>query len=390
MEPRVHIRRLVVCALACIIGATDVSASTFDELVSGAASARRSNKIPEAIELYRQALDLKADWAEGWWFVGTLSYSLYRHADCESAFTRFVQLDDKRVMAWALLGLCEFETGHYEGAQSHLHRGLAPGSELAPELEAGARFHYGLLLTKAGLFDQGRRELAHFASGAAAEPILLTGIGLNTLRMPLLPKEIPAEQQDLLVKAGKVTAAWMLHPEAVGAEIAATTVGDAGEAERRFRELEDQFHDLLKSYPASPGVHFLYATYLSSSRPDQAQTEFRRELEVNPRNAAALAMTVLAQLTHGDADAALASAKEAAAEQNSDPLVEYAYGKALLAAGLLAEGIDRLKTAESLDPQGINYHAALAGAYSKAGRYNEAREERQTARAMAEGLVAPN
>jgi tetratricopeptide (TPR) repeat protein len=379
-----------VCALTWVIAATSVYASNFDELVSGAAAARRDNKIPEAIELYRQALHLKADWAEGWWFVGTLSYSLYRHADCESAFTRFVQLDDKREVAWALLGLCEFETGHYQSARAHLHRGLAPGGKLAAELDAGARFHYGLLLTRAGLFDQGRRELTRFAGGAAGEPVVLAGIGVNALRMPLLPNEIPADQQDLVEKAGKATSAWMLHPQALGAKIAATTVGDAGEAEKQFRDLENQFYGLLKSYPTAPGVHYLYGIYLSSSRPDQAQTEFRRELEVNPQNAAAQAMTVLAQLTHGDAPDALTNAKKAAAEEASDPLVEYAYGRALVAAGSLAEGIERLKAAEDLDPQVLNYHTALAGAYSKAGRYNEAREERQAALAMAEGLVAPN
>ena len=390
MATRVRIRRLLVWAFACSFAAGGVYAASFEDLVNAAAAARRANQIPEAIDLYRQAVALRADWAEGWWFVGTLSYSLFRHADCESAFARFVELDDKRQMAWAVLGLCEFENGHYDRSQSHLQRALAPGGKLAPELDAGARFHYGLLLTKAGIFDPGMRELARFANQAATEPLALTGIGLNALRMPLLPGEIPPGQRDLVEKAGKATAAWLIHPEAVGAEIAATAMGDAGEAEKQFRALEDLFHDLLQSYPNAPGVHFLYGTYLTSSRPDQGQAEFRRELTVNPNNAAALAMTVLAQLTRGNVAAALSGAKKAETEKTSDPLVEYAYGKALVAAGSIAAGIDRLKTAESLDPEGLAYHTALAGAYSKAGRYDEAREERRTALTMAEALIAPN
>jgi tetratricopeptide (TPR) repeat protein len=390
MATRVRIRRLLVWAIATSYAAGGGFAASFEELVNAAATARRANQIPEAIELYRQAVAQRPDWEEGWWFVGTLSYSLFRHADCENAFTHFVELDDKREMAWTILGLSEFENGHYDSSRAHLQRGLATGGKLAPELEAGARFHYGLLLTKSGLFDPGMRELARFAGQAATEPLALAGIGLNGLRMPLLPSEIPPEKGDLVEKAGKATAAWLIHPEAVGAEIAATTVGDAGEAEKQFRALEDLFHDLLQSYPKAPGVHFLYGTYLTSSRPEQGQAEFRRELEVNPGNADALAMTVLAQLTHGSLAAALASAKKAESEKASDPLVEYAYGKALVAAGSISAGIDRLKIAESLDPDGLAYHTALAGAYSKAGRYEEAREERRTALTMAEGSVAPN
>jgi tetratricopeptide (TPR) repeat protein len=388
MQTRVHIQRLLVWVFAWTFATAGGYSSTFEELARVAADARRGNRLPEAIELYRQALEVQPDWAEGWWFAGTLSYSLYRHAECETSFTHFVQLDDKRELAWALLGLCEFETGHYDSAQRHLQRGLS-GGELPPEIEAGARFHYGLLLTKAGLFDRGSRELTRFARGGASEPMLIMGIGLNALRLPLLPTEIPAEQQDLIAKAGKVTCSWLIHPEALGAEIAATTVGAAGQAEKTFRELEDQFHDLVNSYPAAPGVHYLYGMYLGSSRPAQAQAEFRRELEVNPENADARAMIALAQLMHGDAADALIDAKKAA-EKASDPVVEYAYGKALVATGLLAEGIARLETAERLDPAALTYRAALAGAYSKAGRYDDARQQRQAVLTMAEGQVGPN
>ena len=97
------------------------------------------------------------------------------------AFDEFVKLDDKRALAWSLLGLCEFETGKYDQAFDHLRRGLAAGKDLPPEVEAGVRFHYGLLLSRAGLFDQGKRELERYARGGAHEPMLIAGLGLNAL-----------------------------------------------------------------------------------------------------------------------------------------------------------------------------------------------------------------
>jgi Flp pilus assembly protein TadD len=119
-------------------------------------------------------------------------------------------------------------------------------------------------------------------------------------------------------------------------------------------------------------------------RPDEAPAEFRRELELNPESTGARAMLALLTM-QGDAAAALADAKRAASEKPSDPLADYAYGKVLIATGALAPGIERLEAAERLDPAALEYHLALAAAYSKAGRNNDARRERKMSIAMAKG-----
>ena len=337
-------------------------AATFDELAGSATAARRSNNMPEAIDLYRQALSLKADWEEGWWFVGTLSYTLYRYADCENAFTHFVQLDQTRVLGWDLLGLCEFETGHYDSATAHLGQGISQGAGVPPEVDAGVKFHYGLLMTKAGFFDRGRRQLAQFARTGADEPTVVSGLGINALHARMLPTEIPADRQDAITRAGKASCAWIL--------------GEMGKADA-------ELSGLVKDYPTLPGVHYLYGAFLTESRADEAKIEFRRELEVNPRNAEAHAMlSLLAE----DSAAALAQAKEAASEQPLDPIVEYAYGKALIGSGKLAAGIAQLESAKRSDPEALEYHLALAGAYAKAGRHSDERRERLKSISIAKGL----
>jgi tetratricopeptide (TPR) repeat protein len=338
-------------------------ASSFEELAAQAGAARRGNHIPEAIELYRQAVQLRASWVEGWWFLGTLSYATYEYADGEAAFDQFVKLDDKRALAWSLLGLCEFETGKYDLALEHLRIGLA-GKVPDPEVEAGVRFHYGLLLTRAGLFEQGNRELGRYAQSGAHEPMLIEGLGLNALHQQWLPKEVPAERLDAVMKAGAAARSWIL--------------GEAGPAETGFQEL-------VKEYPTVAGVHYLYGTYLSSLHPQEAMAEFRRELELNPDNADADAMMALLLVHAKDLSGALPYARKAAGEKAADAMAEYAYGEVLLGTGDLRPAIARLEAAERLDPAVLQYHTALAAAYSRAGRDQDARHERRVSLEMATG-----
>jgi tetratricopeptide (TPR) repeat protein len=338
----------------------------FDELAAGAAAARRANNIPEAIGLYRQAVQLRASWVEGWWFLGTLSYAAYEYSGCEAALNEFVKLDDKRALAWALLGLCEFETGRYDPALDHLRQGLAAGGGLAPEVEAGVRFHYGLLLSRAGQFDLGMRELERYARGGAHEPMLITGLGLNALHEPGLPKEVPPERLDIVTRAGTAVCSWIL--------------GETDKAQASFEEL-------VKSYPTAAGVHYLYGTYLTSKRPEDAMAELRRELELNPTHADAGARLALLLLHAGDPSGALPYARKAA-EGASDALVEYAYGEVLMATGDLRPAVTRLEAAERLDPVALKYHMALASAYSRLGRYTDARRERQASLDLAAAMAA--
>jgi cytochrome c-type biogenesis protein CcmH/NrfG len=73
-------RTISVLALAVVLAAIPAFAqkaaepanAKFDRLSKGATDARMQNRTEEAIGLYRQALDLRATWAEGWWFLGEL------------------------------------------------------------------------------------------------------------------------------------------------------------------------------------------------------------------------------------------------------------------------------------------------------------------------------
>jgi tetratricopeptide (TPR) repeat protein len=349
--------------LALLFVSLIAKAATFEELAAQASAAREANKTAQAIELYQQALRMKPAWKEGWWFLGTLAYDGDQYKTGARAFAEFVKLEDKAAPGWAFLGLCEFETGAYEAALAHTRRGLEIGAGLEPPVEQVLRFHEALLLTKLGLFDQAMPKYMTFVRRGVQDPTLISGVGLTALRRPLLPKEIPAAQQTLITAAGQTASFWM--------------TGDTSRTTPAFQAL-------VKTYPAEPGVHALYASYLLSSRPaEEAMVELQRELAVNPKSADARAMIALLMVRAGASSAALPYAKQAAEDGPTSPMAQYTYGLILTSTGDLNRAIEHLETAERLDPASVEYHMGLAGAYSKAGRHDDALRERRTSIAMA-------
>jgi Flp pilus assembly protein TadD len=87
-----------------------------------------------------------------------------------------------------------------------------------------------------------------------------------------------------------------------------------------------------------------------------------------------------------DLSGALPYARKAAAERPADALAEYAFGEVLLRTGDLRAAIARLEAAERLDPDALEYHMALASAYSRVGRHEDARQERRMSMDMAAGV----
>lgn len=338
-------------------------AVTFEELAAQAAAAREANKPTQAIDLYQQALKLKPEWKEGWWFLGTLSYDADRYKAGARAFAEFVKFEDQAAAGWAFLGLCEFENGDYPHSLEHTRRALQIRAGLEPPVEQVLRFHEALLLTRAGLFDQAMPRYMPFVRRSMQDPALISGIGLAALHRPLLPAEIPADQQPAIAAAGQTASLWMS--------------GDTAKTGPAFQAL-------IGAYSAVPGVHYLYASYLLSFRPaEEAVVELKRELDVNPHSADARAMIALLMVRAGASSTALPLAKQAAADGPTCPMAQYTFGLILASTGELAQAIERLEAAERLDPANIEFHMGLAGAYSKAGRHEDARRERSTSIAMA-------
>jgi tetratricopeptide (TPR) repeat protein len=328
----------------------------FDELSARAAAARDSNRLPDAISLYREALQLNPRWQEGWWSLGTILYDTNEYAGCRDALARLVDLKPDAAPAYGILGLCEFQTRDYPQSLAHIQRCIALAPSLEPDMEKVLRFHEAILLTRAADYDHAIQKFTWFLRGPAPNGVLVTAVGLAALRAPQLPQDVPPDQQELFATAGTTALAQM--------------AGDRAGAERGFQLL-------LSRFPEAPHVHYLYACSLLARDPDRAIQEFRRELEITPASAAALAMLAWALLNRGDSAGALPYAERAAKSEPAYALAHYVLGRALVETGDVRRGIEHLESAARGDPGNLEYHLALAVAYPKARRYQDARRERQ-------------
>jgi tetratricopeptide (TPR) repeat protein len=336
--------------LWCALTARTAVAATFEELAQRATTAREADRVGDAIDLYRQAVQLKSDWPEGWWYLGTLLYDLDRYAEGARAFSEFVKLTGQEP-GLAFLGLCEFETGNYVDAIEHLRRGLE--GKLPADIERPVRFHLGLLLNRSSLYELARAQFQTLVAGGVRNPAFMAALGLNALERSILPDETPADQREVVLAAGNAEYLWL-----------AGDIAAAGEAVRA----------LVAKYPDAPGTHYFYARYLLATTPgDGIMQELEREVALNPQSAGARGMMALVLWQQKRFSEALPLARKVVDEHRPSPFAEYVYAMCL---DDLSQASQHLEQAVRYDPTGLEYHMALAHVYSRAGRYEDARRER--------------
>jgi tetratricopeptide (TPR) repeat protein len=340
--------------LLTTLAAAQSEPASFDSLAQSATAAREQGEFPRAIDLYRQAVEINPKWQDGWWFLGSLEYGTNAYAPARDALTHYIDLAGTPGPALALRGLCEFETGDYPQALQDIERGLSLGAANRPRNEQILRYHEAMLLTREGKFEDALRSYA-FLAQSTTNPELLLGAGLAGLRTPVLPRDAPAGQQDLFMAAGNAALRFM--------------AGGNENAQQAFQELFQRF-------PSAANAHYLYGYLLFATDPDQGVAEFKRELEIAPSNGAASAMLAWACLLQNDPAQALPYAQESATEQPMLSLAQLVLGRALVETGNVPDGLEHLKKALQLEPMNLEVHLALAKAYSKSGRNEDARHER--------------
>jgi predicted Zn-dependent protease len=224
------------------------------------------------------------------------------------------------------------------------------------ELTRSAWYHTAVLLLRAGQFELAVEPLTMLSRSEPEGASLVEAIGLLVLRLPYLPSEFPAEKRDLITAAGRAGYSWFGRA--------------AAEADKRFRALTEH-------YPDAAGVHYAYGVFLLQSDSDAAMTAFRREIAVNPQSAYPYLEIAFEMLRRGESREAEASAKEAVRLEPLLPAARNALGRALVELGDLKTGIEQLQTAVKLAPESPEMHFALATAYARAGRRQDAARERE-------------
>lgn len=351
---------LAVAAAACLAAqqaGPPPPPAAIAKMASQAAAAREGNRLEDAVKLYRQALATAPRWQQGWWELGTIYYERDQYPQCRDAFRKFSALNPKMSAGFAFLGLCEFQAKELGPALGHLEKAYAMGLPQGEELTRVSLYHTALLQTKAGNFERAIQICRLLIRIKPDDPQTIAVAGIAGLRKELFPHELAEGDRDLAVKLG-------------GAML---TSGEhaAEESMRRFEAL-------VKEYPATPNVRYTYSMLLLANDPDKGIAELKKELENGPDNLPALVSLSFEYLKRGEAKAAEPYATRAARLAPGNFAARTCLGRVLLEKedADLAGAIRELEAAAKLAPDSPQVHFALASAYAKSGRKEEAEKER--------------
>ncbi len=335
---------------------TAAASPQFEKLVKAADEARNAERWEEAIDLYAKAVKLDPEYVEGHWYQGTAYFALEDHAACRDAFRRVVRLAPKNGAAHAFLGLCEFGLKEYDRALQSLLQSRILGVGDVPELASTARYHAALLMARNDQHEQALQTLGKFAHEGNDNPSVIEAMGIATLRLAMLPIELPPDRREMVLMAGR--ASYMM-------------------ATRNTASAEKAFAALAARYPEVPNVHYAYGVFLLQEYPDRAIEAFKRELEIQPGHPQSMMQLAYEYLTRGEPKEALSWAQQAVkAAPNAFP-ARKALGQALLETGDIEGAIRELEHGLKLAPETPGLHFTIARAYQRAGRMEEATRARE-------------
>src|SRR5258708_25807235 len=170
----------------------------------------------------------------------------------------------------------------------------------------------------------GTKELALLASAGDKSPAIIEATGLNVLRMPIFPYEIPSAKHDLVMKVGE--AGW---------DVNAHQVEDA-------RKI---FEELIGAYPKEPNLHYAYGFVLAVSDQESAVAELEKELAISPTHVPAMIEASFLCLEMGHLEKSENLARRAIAIEPRNYAPHNILGRVLEQTGHSEQGIAELETA---------------------------------------------
>jgi tetratricopeptide (TPR) repeat protein len=346
-----------VCLYATDAKAPAAAPDPIARIQKQAEAARKENHVDAAIALYKKGVALKPAWEEGWWSLGTLEYGLDQFAEARDAFRHLTAIQPGAGAPWAMLGLAEFETKQYDQSLSHLRHAADLHTGQEQSIADEANYHLALLLTRNEEYEGAMKALALFAQRNLNDAKFIEAMGIAALRKPLLPTEVVPTDRQLVMDVGRV----MYDATAL-----------------RTTEAGAEFKILVDKYPETPNIHYLYGGFLMFADANNGLREMKKELEISPAHVPAMVTIANEYIQRKDFQAALPYARKAA-ELEPQSFPAHAVLGRVLAEGDLdnQRGIQELEEARKLAPGSPQVRIALATAYAKAGRKEDAARERR-------------
>jgi tetratricopeptide (TPR) repeat protein len=333
-------------------------AENFDSLAKRAAEARDSDQLDRATSLYKQALALRPQWAEGWWSLGTLEYDRNHYASAARALQRLLVLAPKNGTAHAMLGLCEFELGQDDNALKHIREAQTLGVTNDTQLRRVVVYHEGVLLLRKGKFEAARDALGQLCMQGLQDSPIIQAEGMVALRVRgKLPPPQGSRGSEVVQRVGQAACL---------------------AAAKKYDEARQQFVALVSEYPNYPNIHYAYGRLLVEVNDVPAAVDqFKLEIENNPADITSR-LEIAAALYKVDSAAALPYAEEAVKLDPHSAFAHYLFGLLLLDTDNYLKSIHELEIAAKAFPNEAKVFFALGSAYSRAGRTEEAARARST------------
>ncbi len=330
----------------------------FEALAAEAAHARESNQSEEAISLYRKALELRPQWGEGWWSLGTLLYDRDDYDAAAAALKNAVRLSPRSGIASVMLGLAEAKLGRDREALQHIQAGRKLGIGDNPGVRRVMLYTEGSLLLSTGDFGAAQETLGLLARDGVEQEELTLALGMAVLG--LKPADLTASDamtRDVTLRAGRA--------ESIAAR------GD-------LRKARSEYAELATAAPKFHNVQFAYGRFMVADHDnDKAVDAFKREIENTPNHL--LARLGIAGLKIVmDPAGGLPYAEQAVRLAPNLAEAHYLLGVLLLDTGSAARAVHELELAARLGPTESKIHFALARAYTATHRTADAARARAT------------
>lgn len=342
----------VLCLLLFSLLAFCEPVQRFDSIAAQAAQARDSENLDQAVKLYHEAVQLRPEWAEGWWYLGTIAYDRGKFQDAIEALTKVTKLAPEDAKAFAMLGLSEAKLNYSQPAQSHFAQALTLGLDDEANLRQVVLFTQANLLLSDGSFGRAQELLDQLAKERSnVDDDLLIALGRSVLGVKSADSTTTPETRDLMLTAGR-------------AEMLA--------ANRETDAARSAYSDLVKRFPKAHNVEFAYARFLLNNHlDDEAVAAFKRELVNSPQHLLAR-LGLAGALLHTDPATSRIYAEQALALAPKLEEAHYLLGAAIFATGDAERSVSELETAEHLNPDDPRVYFVLAKVYKRIHRDRDA------------------
>ena len=393
-------RRLFFVALAIVLSVTaaqtNVAQDTEDSTEDAVAIFNHAQELHEkgdltaAIELYKKALKVVAEFPEAEYQCGSAYLTLGKRPEAESSFRRAILLRPDWTLALSSLGSLLIETGNFGEAEAYLTNAIKVDDQSFPAMAALAELRLKTkapasalneLLLKIEAFTRKAKPTAGLWSARAALEIALgkaeiARVSLNNA-LALEPKNkfalseltrLALSEGDTIRASEAVAALEKIDPDSVATKLLRARIHAAYGRSDEALKILDLLGDTDKDV-----VEFRNKVRMAGS---ENVADLEKLLAADPANATVLGR--LCTLYRVDSPAkALDYCRKASEAEPTNINHAVGFGAALVQAKMYDQAIGLFRKVITIAPDNSTSHANLATALFQSKRYPEAKVEYQ-------------